>query len=57
MILEWARVMGRAAAAHALRAGRCVIDTEDVAFALKTVQKNELEPLGGCPLTDRTSRK
>jgi hypothetical protein len=52
LILEWARVLGRSAAAHALRAGRCVIDAEDVEFALRAAQSSQIEPLAGCPLTD-----
>ena len=52
LILEFARAIGRTAAAHAARAGRCVIDYEDVEFALRAVRSSELEPLFGCPLTD-----
>jgi hypothetical protein len=53
LILEYSRMIGRTAAAHASRAGRCVINTPDVEFALKCARDNDLEPFGPCPLTDR----
>jgi hypothetical protein len=56
LALEFGRALGRAAAAHALRAGRCVIDIPDVEFALKVVRNSQIEPLGECPLTERRPR-
>ena len=53
VIIEYARALGRAAADHASRSGQCVIDVEDVAYALKVVRGNRRKPLVACPLTLR----
>ena len=50
-IFAFARALGQISAAHAARAGRCVIDSEDIKFALMAVRKNTIEPLGQCAIT------
>ena len=49
--LHYARALGQVAAARAAQSGRCVIDTDDVRYALDTVQRNRLRPLSICDLT------
>lgn len=51
--LEFARILGRVAGAHATQNGRCVIDDSDVNYALEAVRRTRLEPLLGCALTGR----
>jgi hypothetical protein len=55
--LEFARILGRMAAFHAASQGRCVIDIPDVESALLAVRMTEMEPLEGCPITDRVNLK
>ena len=51
--LHYARALGQVAATRAAQSGRCVIDVEDVKYALDTVQRNTLKPLSLCDLTPR----
>jgi hypothetical protein len=49
--LEYARALGQVAAYAAVKNGRCVIDVDDVQYALGIVQANTLRPLSVCDLT------
>jgi hypothetical protein len=50
-VLEFSRVLGRLAAGHAIAAGRCVIESEDIEYSLPRVRQAIPEPLGNCGLT------
>lgn len=50
-VFAFARALGQVSAAHAARAGRCVIDSEDIKFGLMALRKNTIEPLGQCAIT------
>ena len=51
--LEFTRVLGRFAAANALKDGRAVVDVADVDWALRQIRVVHAEPLKACPITDR----
>jgi hypothetical protein len=51
--IEYARALGQVAACAAANNRRCVIDVEDVQYALAVVQSNSRRPLLVCDLTER----
>lgn len=54
--LEYARALGQVAAYAAASNRRCVIDAEDVRYALSVVQSNTVRPLLVCDLTQRPKK-